>query len=189
MFFIIIALIIIAAVVLIALLLKINLVIVARDKHWSLSAIALGITVLRRRYEVRREFGDLLTLYSVDKNEKRVISIIDIFKSFNKPEKKSNEKGRSKLFGYINSKSKYKIDIKITIGLDDAFLTAVCCGLMNSVIGSLMVLNKDKRHRVVIKTHPVFQNHLFSFLGHCIITLSLANIIIGYMIYKINKRR
>ena len=189
MFFIIIALIIIAAVVLIALLLKINLVIEARDKNWSLSAIALGITVLRRRYEVRREFGDLLTLYSVDKKERRVISVTDIFKSFKGPEKKGSEKGRKKLFGYINSKSKYKIDIKITIGLDDAFLTAICCGLMNTVIGSLMILNKDKRHRVVIKTLPVFQNRSFSFFADCIITLSLANIIIGYMIYKINKRR
>ena len=128
-----------------------------------------------------------MTLYSVDINEKRVISVFDIFKSFNRPKKKSNEKGRNKLFEYINGKSKYKIEIKITIGLDDAFLTAVCCGLLNSVIGSLMIFNKDKRHRVVIKTVPVFQNRLFSFYGDCIITLSLTNIIIGYMIYKKNK--
>ena len=180
---------IVVAVVLAALLLKVNLVIVARDKNWSLSVIVLGITVLRRRYEVRREYGELLTLYSVDKKEKRVISVIDALKSFNTSKKKSNEKGRNKLFEYINDKSKYKIDIKISIGLDDAFLTAICCGLLNTVIGSLMIFNKDKRHRIIIKTYPVFQNRSFSFFGDCIITLSLANIIIGYMIYKINKRR
>ena len=188
MFFIIIALAIIAAVVLL-LLLRINLIIEARVKNWSLSVRTLGSIILRRRYEVRREFGDFLTLYSVDKNEKRIISIIDIVKSLQRTDKKSDENGRRHLFGFVNSKSKYEIIIQIKVGLEDAFLTAVSCGLINSVIGSLMVRNVDERHIVRFSAIPVFQKRSFSFHGDCIITLSLANIIIGYIIYKINKRR
>lgn len=171
------------------LLLKINLVIVARDKKWSLGVKTLGLVVLRRRYEVRRQSGELLTLFSVDKNEKRIISVTDIIKSFRMPKKDSDTKGRNKLFGYINGKSRYTIKIKSNIGLDDAFATAICCGFLNTLIGSLMVLNKDIRHKVNVNVFPVFQKRSFSFDADCIITLSLANIIIGYMIYKKNKRR
>lgn len=189
MFFIIIALSIIAAVVLIAILLKINFIIEARDKNWSLSIRVFSAVVIHRRYEVRRIKGELLTLYSVDKKEKRVISITDILRSSTKKEEKGSTGGRRMLFGYINKKSKYELRIILGIGLEDALLTAFACGLVKTVLGSLMVKNVDLRHKVSFEVRPVFQKPAFSFHGDCIITLSLANIIIGYMIYKIKQRR
>ena len=190
MFFIIIALGIFAAIILLILLLKIDLIIEAKDKNTKLFIRVLRIIVIRRRYETRREQGDILTLYSVDKNEKRIFSLLDIIKTLSKPrEPKSNEKARGKLAAFINSKAAYKLDFKLVIGMEDAFTTAMLCGVVQTIAGSLVCFIKDRRHKVVISVMPSYSKRTFSFAADCIITLSLANIIIGYMIYKKNKRR
>lgn len=191
MFFIIVTLLVVAAVLLLVLLIKINFIIEARDTQMSLMVRALGIAVIKRKYELRRESGDIFTLYCVDQpKEKRVVSLLDIIKTIEKKrEPKSNEQARSKLFAFINAKSAYNLRFKISIGLEDAFATAMLCGLVQSATGALVCFIKDKRHKILVNTVPVFAKRSFSLYADCIITLSLANIIIGYMIYKINKRR
>lgn len=181
---------IVAAILTLILQLKINLIIEARDKRWTLSVRVLGIIVIQRRYELRHEFGELLTLYSVDKNEKRILSLTDILKTVNEANKqKSNEQARGKLFKFINKKSKYNLTIQMNIGLEDACATAMVCGVVVSVLRALKVFNVDKRHLVSFHVQPEYSKSSFSFFGDCIITLSLTNIIIGYIIYKKNKRR
>jgi hypothetical protein len=190
LFFIFIALGIIAAVVLLVLLLKVDLLIEARDTQARLFIRVLHIVVVKRKYETRREYGEIFTLYSADKKEKRIFSFLDIIKTYKQPNKpKSNEKARGKLFAFINSKAAYEIDIKLGIGLEDAFATAMLCGLAQTVAGSLVCLIKDSRHKVKVSVAPIFNKRSFSLMADCIITLSLANIITGYIIYKINKRR
>ncbi len=181
---------IIAALLALILLLKINLIIKARDKRWTLSVKVLGIIVIQRRYEVRREHGELLTLYSVDKKEKRIFSVTDMFKTIKSADKaKTNEQARGMLFKYVNKKSKYSLDITLKIGLGDACATAIVCGVILSFLRALKSMNVDKRHLVAFHVLPEYANLTFSFIGDCIITLSLANIIVGYIIYKIKKRR
>ena len=181
---------IVAAVLILILQLKINLIIEAREKRWTLSVRALNTIIIQRRYELRREFGELLTLYSVDKNEKRILSLTDILRTLKESDKtKSNEKARGKLFKFINKKAKYTLTIQLNIGFDDAFATAMICGIVASALNALKVFNVDKRHHVSFHVQPEYSKSSFSFFGDCIITLSLTNIIIGYIIYKKYKRR
>ncbi len=189
MFFIFIALGIITAIILLLLLLKIDLIIEAKDKEAKLFIKVLHlIVVIRRKYEARREHGDILTLYSVEKNEKRILSLLDIIKTISKPrEPRSNEKARGKLAKYINSKAAYKLIFNVVIGTEDAFATAMLCGIVQSVAGSLVCFIKDKRHKIMVSVVPSFGKRSFSFAADCIITLPLANIIIGYIIYKKTK--
>jgi hypothetical protein len=178
-------------VVLLVLLLKVNLNIEAQDSHWTLSVRLLGVVVIHRKYEARREHGDIFTLYCIDKPKaRRVISLLDIIKTIQKREvPKSNERARRKLFSFIHSKSSYNLNFRFGIGLDDAFATAMLCGLIKSLFGAAICYIKDSRHKIQMDAVPVFAKRSFSLSADCIIALSLTNIIIGYMIYQINKRR
>jgi hypothetical protein len=191
LFFILVALVIVAVVVLLALLLKINLLIKGSDSQLGLTVKTLGVAFIHRKYEIRHESGDIFTLYCVDKPKpRRVISLLDIIKTINKPKQpKSNEQARGKLFAFINSKSKYHLRFRLDIGLEDAFATAMLCGIIQSAVGVLSALIKKEKHKIEVKVAPVFSKRSFSWHTDCIITLSLANIIIGYLMYKINKRR
>ena len=179
--------------VLALLLLKIDFLITGQDKHVQLTICALGIALIRRQYEVRREKCEIFTLYCVDKPQpKRVFSLLDIIKTAQEKrrKRKSNEKARGRLFAFINKKSKYQLRFQLDIGLDDAFATAMLCGTLQSAAGALMAaVKKDKRHHISITVRPVFSKRSFSLRTDCIITLSLANIIIGYAMYKISKGR
>lgn len=178
--------------VLVVLLLKVDFLIKGHDKEVQLAVRALGITFIHRKYEVRREKVEIFTLYCVDKPEpKRVFSLLDIIKTTEKRKRKpkTNETARGKLFKYINSKSIYQLRFQLDIGLGDAFATAMVCGTVQAIAGAAMTSVKDKRHHVSIRVRPVFSKRSFSSYADCIITLSLANIIIGYAMYKINKGR
>ena len=193
MFFIIIVLLIAAAalLILLALLLKINLLINCRDSMAVLSVKMFGITVLHRKYEIKREKGEIFTLYCTDKPKpKRVVSLLDIIKTARKKNrKKSNEKARGKLFAYINKKASYHLRFRVAVGLGDASATAMLCGFIQSISGALSAALPDKRHRIDVTVLPDFSKRTFSFLADCIIKLSLADIIIGYLMYKISKGR
>ena len=182
----------IALLALLALLLKIDLLIEGHDKEASLTVRTLGIAFIHRKYEIRREKVEIFTLYCVDKPQpKRVISLLDLIKTAEKRKQKpkSNEMARGKLIAFINSKSAYQLRFQLDVGLDDAFATAMLCGLVQSAAGALSVVVKDRRHNIRVSVRPVFPKRSFSSLSDCIITLSLANIIIGYLMYKINKGR
>jgi len=176
----------------VALLLKIDFLIKGHDKQVRLSIRALGITLIRRKYEVRREKVEIFTLYAVDNPQpRRVFSLLDIIKTTQKKKKKpkSNEKARGKLFRYINGKASYKLNLHLEIGLDDAFATAMVCGAVQAAAGSLMALAEGKKHHINISVRPSFSKRTFSSFLDCIITMSLANIIIAYAMYKMNKGR
>jgi len=179
--------------VLAVLLLKIDFLIKGQDKQVQMTIRALGIGIIHRKYEVRREKGEIFTLYCVDKPQpKRVFSLLDFIKTANEKRRKpkTNEKARGRLFAFINSKSKYQLRFQLDIGLDDAFATAMLCGVLQAAAGVLMAdVKKDKRHHISISVRPVFSKRSFSLYSDCIITLSLANIIIGYAMYKMSKGR
>ena len=178
--------------VLAVLLLKIDFLIKGQDKQVQMTIRALGIGIIHRKYEVRRERGEIFTLYCVDKPEpKRVFSLLDFIKTADerRRKRKSNEKARGRLFSFINRKSKYQMHFQLDIGLDDAFATAMVCGTLQAAAGAAMASVKDKRHHISFSVRPVFSKRSFSLYADCIITLSLANIIIGYAMYKINKGR
>jgi hypothetical protein len=178
--------------VLLALLLKIDFLIKGHNKEVQMAVRALGITFIHRKYELRREKVEIYTLYCVDKPKpKRVFSLLDIIKTMEKKKRKpkTNETARGKLFAYINDKSAYHLRFHFDIGLDDAFATAMVCGAVQAAGGAAAALVKDKRHHIKISVRPIFSKRSFSSYTDCIITLSLANIIIGYAMYKINKGR
>lgn len=178
--------------VLAVLLLKIDFLIKGHDKQVQLIIRVLGIALIHRKYEVRREKGEIFTLYCVDKPQpKRVFSLFDFIKTAQEKrrKRKTNEKARGRLFAFINKKSAYELRFKLEIGLDDAFATAMLCGTLQAAAGTLMTSVKDKRHHISISVRPVFSKRSFSLYTDCIITLSLANIIIGYAIYKMSKGR
>ena len=174
------------------LLLKIDFLIKGHDKQVQLIIRVLGIALIRRKYELRREKGEIFTLYCIDKPQpKRVFSLLDFIKTAQKKrrKRKTNEKARGRLFVFINNKSAYRLRFELDIGLDDAFATAMLCGTLQAAAGALMAIVKDKKHQISISVRPVFSKRTFSLYTDCIITLSLANIIIGYAMYKMSKGR
>jgi hypothetical protein len=63
------------------------------------------------------------------------------------------------------------------------------CGIVQSTASAIAAVAKNSRHNISVYVRPVFPKRSFSSRSDCIITLSLANIIIGYLMYKINKGR
>jgi len=144
--------------------------------------------VFRREFVFRRDRKKVLTLYAIKKKkEKRVFSLDDLIR-LTRPQK-VKKADTKKALAYIHSKAEYDIKIKFVIGTGDACLTALSCGLLQIVIGTLYAIRKNPNIKLQMRICPDYSKQGLRFTSDCIIKASPANIMIGYMIYKKTLRR
>lgn len=204
MFFIIVFLLILALLIILAFACKIKAVIKADNGDISVTISFLHIIRLRKKYIVKYEDKTILSLYlKTKKGLKPVISLPDAVRRISRSEltditfvdfitvftQSLRKKKKKTAFNYIIARTKYDIVIELKLGLDDAFYTAIACGLFNTAAGTACAILNAKKHILRIKSYPEFSKLFISVNADCIITLSPADIIIGYAIYKKNKRR
>lgn len=201
MFFIIILLIIILIIIL-AFAFKIKAVINADNGNINVSVHYLFIRI-KRRYVVIYDESTLFTLYLIKKKGlKKVITLTEALKKITATQAtdikfidlitvitQSFKKNEKSAFYYIHKKIRYNLEALITLGLDDAFLTAMGCGLLSAAAGAACALTNTQHHILRVKAFPEFSKLFFSIDANCIIAITPADIIIGYAVYKINKRR
>lgn len=188
MFFIIIAVLIVAALILFLVAVKIKFEAAFNNNRLKLRAVVLGIPVFAKEFVFRRDPKSVLSLYAMQKDGEKVFtSLVDLIKTSTKKEKKKNNTKQA--LSYIHFKAVYDIRIEFEVGASDAFLTAMASGLLNTVVGTLYATRKNKNMRVKWNVNPQFKKQILSFRANCIIKLSPANIMIGYMIYKKILRR
>ncbi len=188
MFFII-AILIAAIIIILLFAVKIKAKISYRHNRIKAAVTWLGIPLFHKEYVFRRDNDKIVTLYGIQKKgEKLVISLDDLIRlsTPNREKKKTNTK---KALTYIHSKAIYDIKIKFKIGTGDAFLTALSCGLLQIVIGTLYGIRKNPRMKVKPIIKPEFSKQILCFESDCIIKVSPVNIMIGYMIHKKILRR
>lgn len=148
----------------------------------------LRVPVFKREYVFRREEGKPAALFKVTKKgESRVLSLKDIISFLTKkPDDNANFK---KALLYIHSKAAYKLNVGFEIGTGDAMLTALSCGLLQSVIGALYGMRDNRKIELAAAVAPQFSKQSLRFDLDCIIKASPVNIMIGYMIYKKRRKR
>lgn len=147
-----------------------------------------AVPLIKREYVIRREKDKLLTLYAVEKSGKKLkISIEDVLRlSEPKKEKKTNAK---EALNYLHSKAAYDLTVKLKIGTGDALLTALSCGLMKILIGTLYATRENKKIALKASIIPEFSKQALCLDSDCIIKVSPVHIMIGYMIFKKQIRR
>lgn len=201
MFFIIVLL-ILALIMILVFALNIKAVIKADNANISVSIKYLFVKI-SKKYVVKYEESTLLTLYLITKKGlKKVTTFPEIIRKVRKTEAtditfidlitvitQSFRKKEKSAYYYIHKKIKYEIEAVLKLGLEDAFLTVLGCGLLNAAAGTACAVYNTKDHIFRIKSYPEFTKLFFSINADCIIALTPADIIIGYAIYKKNKRR
>ncbi len=148
----------------------------------------LAVPLFKREFVIRRDEEKLFTLHATQKKgEELTFSLEDLIRlSAPKKKKKGNLK---EALNYLHSKASYDLKIKFVIGAEDAMLTALACGLLQMVIGTLFAMRKNKRIALKAPVVPEFSKRALCFDGDCIIKASPVHIMIGYMIYKKTIRR
>ncbi len=179
-----------AAVIILIVLLTVKVHAKASFHHNRIKAAVtwLGIPFFKKEFVFRRDEKKLFTLYAIQKKgEKLKLSLDDLIRlSTPKKEKKTNAK---EALNYLHSKVSYDLKIKFVIGTGDALLTALSCGLLQSVIGALYALRENKKIKLNSTVVPDFSKQTLCFDADCIIKASPVHIMIGYMIYKKMIRR
>ncbi len=157
---------------------------------------------VKREYVIKRDKKEFLVLYQIkagkekkiaslksvllkkDKDEATDISIVDLFKIILQNRRDRKESA----FSYLNKKSRFNVNTEVALGVGDAYYTALLCGLLAAVGGSFCAAYKEKKRQFRISVGPVYNQLSFSLHLDCIITITPANIILGYFIYKIRTR-
>ncbi len=167
---------------------KIKFVVSFIQNRLKIRAVLLAIPVYRKEFVFRRDPEHFLVLKGIQKDgEKFFTSVIDLIKvTTPKGEKKTNTKAA---LSYLHLKAAYDIDIEFEVGISDAFTTAMASGFLNAVIGTLYSMRKNKNMHVKWKVNPQFTKQVLILKANCIIKLTPANIMIGFMIYKKILRR
>lgn len=199
--------IVLAALALILLLLfvvKIKAVAGADNMNISVTVSYLWLIRIRKEYVIKREDETFAALYLLTrKGIKPVLTLPDIIKKVRKTMptdvafvdiitvlfQSVRKKQEKSVFSYIYKKIKYDVRVSLKIGAGDAFFTAVSCGIINAAAGAACAIYSDKGRTFNVAAYPEFSDLYFSIKANCIIALSPADIIIGYAIYKKNKRR
>ncbi len=168
--------------------------------------VHLGIRFLfihiRREYEIRPDSGGYLALYELkkkeekkvttlrkllakDKGEASEVSLVNLLKIVGQNRREGKER---KAFSYLNKKSRFDVGIMAAIGIGDAYYTALLCGWVAAVGNAFCAAytRGNKHFRISVK--PEFNRLSFSLQTNCIIAITLANIILGYFIYKMKTR-
>lgn len=181
---------------------KIKAVIKADNNNISIGVRYLFIR-LGRKYVIKYEESTLLTLYQITKKGlEKITTFPEIVSKITKTAPaditfndlitaltRSFRKKEKGLFYYIYKRININVEAAIRLGLEDALLTAIGCGLVNASAGTACAVYNTKKQIFRFKAYPEFSKLFFSINADCIIALAPADIIIGYAIYKKNKRR
>ncbi len=157
---------------------------------------------IKRDYIVKKDKTDFFALYrSAHGKEKRIASLKSIIFKNQKEQVtdislinliklaiQNRGKKRESLFYYLNKRSRIRADIAVELGAGDAYYTALLCGLAVSVGSALCAVYSTEKKNFKMSVKPLFNKRSFSVHADCIITITPANIIIGYIIYKIKAR-
>lgn len=114
------------------------------------------------------------------KGEATDISIVDLIKIVfqNRRNKKDSA------FAYLNQKSTFDVRIQFSLGVGDAYYTALLCGWLVAIGSAFCAVYTQANKQFHISVSPEFNRLSFSLQSDCIIAITPANIIIGYFIYK-----
>lgn len=172
------------------LLIKIRVVIDQENNYFKLTLIYLGVIRVSLTYVIKREQRYIFTLYRLKRKQRiKITSLYEIIQNFKKREVKDSQKlARKKFINYILNNIFIKAKIKVNIGLNNALSTALVCGWVGVSGSILRAVTYNPKHKLTINIQPLFSKMFFSVNVHCIIALSPANIIIGYIIYKKTRR-
>ena len=157
---------------------------------------------VHREYVIKRDRKEFLVFYQLkdgeekridslkhiilkkDKDEATNISIVDLIKIIMQNRKSKKESA----FAYLNKKSTFDVRIRVSLGVGDAYYTALLCGLLAAIGGSFCAVYTQKKKQFHFSVNPTFNQLSFSLQADCIIAITPANIILGYFIYKIRTR-
>lgn len=153
--------------------------------------VLLWFIRLRRIFVLKRDKDGIALLCEIKKDgsENVKYSLAELICRLNKKKRNKKERARSEGFNYVYKKMKIDFKAKIDIGLGDACLTALFCGALKAAFGFVKKAGKPKNHIVSVDIKPDFTKQLYRILADCIITVTPANIIIGYFIYQLKLRR
>lgn len=186
-------LILLAAAVVIAVIVLVKIKVVLQIEQCEINAtlVLLSFIRLHRKYLLKRDKDSIALLCEVKKDgsEKTKLSLSELICRLNKKKQNKKERARSEGFNYVYKKMDIEFKARIDVGLGDACLTALFCGVLKAVFGFVKKAGKPKNHIVSIDIKPVFTKQLYRIFADCIITVSPANIITGYFIYQKKLRR
>ncbi len=190
MFFVVIL--IIVALIIILSFIKVKTVVISKNRDIDINVYILGVIRLHKKYYIKREEKEIITLYEErKKGDKRITSLRDIIRKGKRKKKpdEAQKRARKKAFKYVIKRTYLKINLDLTMGINDAYTTAMVCGFAEVVSGAAGAVIGNKLHTINVKIMPVFSKQFISLKANCIIALSPADIIIGYVIYKKYMRR
>ncbi len=188
MFFIIIFFICIALLILI-LLIKVKVTIKAKNNFFTVTVEILKILKLRLNFLIKRQKKEIYSLYKIKKKYyKRITSLKKILQDSKKKKLTDRQKlAAKKALKFLYQKTRLKINLVIDAGLYNAYATAMLCGALKSAFLIAGSIYNTKMHSINIRINPQFAKQIFSLKANCIIELTPANIIFGFIIYKKNK--
>lgn len=182
-------LIIVLIVVIALLFFNINIKLDIHDSKISIVVSFLKIKFFKRKFTLEREKGKIISLYQHKKGKKVLVTnLLDII-SKSKKSTDSQKLAQRKFFNYIFKRLYISILASFSIGTGDAALTANVCGSVQIASGIASSIYTNKRRSFKVNVVPIFSAKQFTADINCIIKVSPANIIIGYLIYKKTKRR
>lgn len=157
----------------------------------NVTLFLFGIFKFRRSFLIKRERGQIFALYQIKNNQQiKVISLFDIIKKAKKSHLTDKQKfSRKSAVKYILKKAALKTQVRLDIGVVSAYTTAMICGLLFILSSAFDAVYRQPQFNMELSIKPLFSKQFFSIQANCIIALSVANIIIGYLIYKKNMRR
>jgi hypothetical protein len=196
--------IVIAGIIAALLFLKIEIILDVDKNDINIIMVLIGFIKITKKYIIIYEEETILSLYFI-KGEKLIkvstlkdilsklrksalteitfINLINIFTQFMRREPRNNT------FRYIYKKMNYDLNIKLWLGISDAFATALVCGLVGSASSAVCSILNNEKHRTKISITPEFSKQVISVKINCIIMISSADIITGYFFYIKNRRR
>lgn len=182
-------LIVVIIVVIALLFFNINIKLDIHDNKISIVVSFLVIKLFKRKLVVEREKGRIISLYQYKKGKKVLVtSLLDIILESRK-RTDSQKLAQSKFLKYILKRLYISVLASFSIGTGDAALTANVCGSVQIASGIASSIYTNKRRSFKVNVVPIFSAKQLTADINCIIKVSPANIIIGYLIYKKTKRR
>lgn len=178
---------IVVIILILLLILNIKAEIIANNNSIIVYVFFLKIKLINRRYTIERVKNKLAVLYWHKKKSK--IEIANLHDIITSKVKDSKKLARKKMTKYLLKRAHSDLSAKITIGVGDACLSANLCGLLGIAANVAAGIYATCNHNFNVQIKPHFTLKQFSLHADCIIKLSMANIIIGYIIYKKTIRR
>lgn len=157
---------------------------------------------IKREYVIKTDKKEFLVIYQIKNgNEKKIASLKSILLKNHKGEAtdisiidaariifQNREPKKKNVFSYLNKKSSFDVQLQVSLGVGDAYYTALLCGWLAAIGGSFCAVYSQNKKLFRFSVKPEFNRLSFSLQSDCIITITPANIILGYFIYKIKTR-